>query len=347
MKKPYSIALIFLALTFFAYNSIAQSKSQDPVTYEELYDDPSYESIRKLFVSFQPIYGELWATNPTVGFGADALYMLKDKAQFRIHVRKAYATMFDTYRHAAVNNTTMENEPFVHNHFEFGGAYHFKDEIGDGETRMVLYKRNFQGTRWTAQVPTTIIVPSSLRKIYAARLGGIIYDATTNLNRIMDRQGISVGDLKTAEGLSMPETYTDNQGDMQNVNVFGNISNMGFYAGVSLTKIRNVAVDIDNHEPGMDDGITSYYFDLIITPWINAQDVFYNSEAYDVSVVGTNPIGFRLGMEGRNNRTLSWGYGGEIGYKPGFKKGGFFAVMKLSIPVFATNLEYDAEAFGK
>ena len=166
MKSSIKFMVVLLTVAFFAPELIAQTSTTDPVTYEELYDDP--ESIKKLFIAFQPIYGELWAANPNVGFGVDALYFLKDKADFRVHMRKSYATMFDTYRQSAIFNSDMDNEPFVLNHFEFGGSYHFKDDIGDSETRMVLYKRNYRGSRWAAQVPTTIVVPSKLRKIYGA-----------------------------------------------------------------------------------------------------------------------------------------------------------------------------------
>ena len=114
-----------------------------------------------------------------------------------------------------------------------------------------------------------------------------------------------------------------------------------------MTWIRNVAVDIDKHDPGVDDRMITAFFDLMITPWISLDNVYYLEKEYNVQDIETIPIGFRLGIDGKFNRTLSWGYGGEIGYKPGFKKGGFFALIKISLPLYGTNLDYEVEAFGK
>ncbi|MDH5382353.1 MAG: hypothetical protein OEW75_15970 [Cyclobacteriaceae bacterium] len=330
---------------FFAGQIYGQGNNTDPVTYEELYDDP--ESIRKLFVGFQPLYGELWATNPNAGFGLDAIYYLKKAADFRVHVRKTYAAMFDTYLQSAINNSHMDNEPYTLTHFEGGGSYHFKEELLDGETKMVLYKRNYRGSRWAAQVPMTIVVPSKVRRIMAARLGGIYYQTSTDLDRILERQGLSKADLLTPEGLPMPEQAPDALGNLENINVYGNISTGGFYTGVSMSWFRNVAVKIDKHEPGIDDHLMTAYADLLIMPFIGAENVFYQDQEYLVDNIATTMIGFRVGMEGRFNRMLSWGYGGEIGYKPGYKSGGLSILLKLSLPVFGTDLDYNVESFAK
>ena len=71
---------IFLTalLAIFSVQVVAQNrKDKVPVTYEELYDEPY--AINKLFVQFQPMYGELFVSNINAGFGLEATYFLKDK----------------------------------------------------------------------------------------------------------------------------------------------------------------------------------------------------------------------------------------------------------------------------
>ncbi|MDH5397195.1 MAG: hypothetical protein OEX02_03565 [Cyclobacteriaceae bacterium] len=336
--------LLSVLALLIAYSPL-QAQGSEPVTYEDIYDEP--ENINKLFVAFQPIYGELWATNPSVGFGVDATYFLNNVAHFHVHARKAYHDKFEFSRYSALSNSDMQNDIGVLNHFEFGGAYHIKDFVENSETKFILYKKSYRGRRWTARVPLNVVLPCKVRKIYGARLGGLLFDTSTDLNRIIERQDLTFDVLKTAEGLIMPETQLDNAGNPDDVNVFTNIDMKGFYVGASMTWIRNIAIAIDKHEPGVDDQILTAFFDLMITPWITADNVFFNNEEYSVQDIKTIPVGARLGLDGKFNRTLSWGYGGEIGYKPGFKTGGFFALIKISLPVYSTNVNYTVEAFGK
>ena len=56
----------------------------------ELYDEPY--SVNKLFVGFQPFYGEVFATNVNAGFGAEASYYYRDKMDFKAHFRKTYSS---------------------------------------------------------------------------------------------------------------------------------------------------------------------------------------------------------------------------------------------------------------
>jgi hypothetical protein len=44
---------------------------------------------------------------------------------------------------------------------------------------------------------------------------------------------------------------------------------------------------------------------------------------------------------------FSWAYGAEVGYRPSFEGRSFYAMFKISFPVFGTNLDYKVESFGK
>ncbi|MCA6075349.1 hypothetical protein [Fulvivirga sedimenti] len=343
MKK---LLLFFASLCFISFSQAQDRRDKVPVTYEELYDEPY--SISKLFVHFQPIYGELWKANVNAGFGLEATYIWQDKMTFRAHARKSYTRKFDLSRDLAERNNDMENEANIFNLYEFGATYHLKDYDKSSTTKMVLYKKSYKDGKWAARVPLNAEVPCTLRKIVGIRLGGIFYDTSVDLKSALEDQGGNVTDFVNAEGNPLPATLPDEFGDPRDIFVYGNMAGAGVYVGSSITWIRNVAVDFDNnYQEGVDDLILTAFFDFIITPKLTVDDVFFQGEAYASDVVETSKVGFRLGLEGKFNRTLSWAYGGEIGMRPGLKKRGFYAAIKVSFPVFSTNLDYSVEAFGK
>ena len=72
------IILVLILAVASSFTLCAQSKvanDKEAVTFEELYDEPY--SINKLFIGFQPFYGELFATNINAGFGLEAHYFHK------------------------------------------------------------------------------------------------------------------------------------------------------------------------------------------------------------------------------------------------------------------------------
>jgi hypothetical protein len=171
----------------------------------------------------------------------------------------------------------------------------------------------------------------------------------------MSKQGVTLNDLTDDFGRTFAEKYgTDD------ISLSANVNTLGIYAGASMTWIHNVAVEFDNkYEPGVDDLILNAYFDIIYGASVVVEDIEYRgndivssttdfvSTTYAMDPIKINPVGFRLGLEGRFNRTLSWSYGGEMGYKPSLKGRGFFALIKISVPVYSTSLKYEVEAFGK
>jgi len=121
-------------------------KDKTAVTYEEIYDEPY--SINKLFVHFQPLYGEVFATNVNAGFGLEANYYLNDKLDFKAHFRKTYSkTFYDFARDLAQKISDVDNRTEVFNYYEFGGTYHIKDFTESSKTKMFLYKNSFKGTQ--------------------------------------------------------------------------------------------------------------------------------------------------------------------------------------------------------
>ena len=343
-------ALIFIAAQAFlpAGTAIAQTPGADDknaVTFEELYDEPY--AVNKLFIGFQPLYAEVFATNTNAGFGGLAQYYHKDKFNIQAQMRMTYGSAFFDFNHQlAINNSNVDNVPSMYRYFEIGGTYHIKDFESAGKTKMTLYKSSYKGNKWASRVPLQTEVPAKIRKIYGARLGAIVWNSTTNLNGALRKQDLTNAALVNESGEGLPLTTTVNN-QQQTFNVFSNINSAAIYIGGSMTRIRNVAVSFDNYEGGLDDGILTLYADILYAPLVELQDVEYNGGKYSVNALKMNPLGFRLGMDGKFNRPLSWGYGGEIGYRPSIKGRSFYTMFRISLPMFGTNLENKVESFGK
>lgn len=357
------LALLFAApALLFAQG---ERKDKQAVTYEEIYDEPY--SINKLFIHFQPLYAELFVTNVNAGFGIEASYYYQDKANFKAQIRKTYSQrFFDLSRDLADKNSSVDNDTEVYNYFEVGGTYHIKDFEKSSKTNMYLYKKSYAGNKWAARVPLSAEVPCKVRIIYGARLGGILWDSSTDLGRALTKQGFTNTDLtniNTADTqyptLPLTETDPERPTRQRNVNVYTNLASQAIYLGGSYTWIRNIAVNFDKYEEGIDDLILTTYFDVLFSPSIKVDDIVYthrdtngnlipgSTNTYSTKVVSTKSLGFRAGVEGKFNRQFGWAYGGEVGYRPSLEGRGFFALLKISFPVFGTQLDYKVESFGK
>ncbi len=84
LKYRYTMKTVtFFALLILTWPTIlmAQAQKDKPaVTFEELYDEPY--SINKFFIGFQPLYGELFATNVNSGFGIEGKLLPQGQARF-------------------------------------------------------------------------------------------------------------------------------------------------------------------------------------------------------------------------------------------------------------------------
>lgn len=319
----------------------AQSFGNQAITYEELYDDPY--AINKLFLHLQPLYADVFATNVNAGFGIGANYYLKDKADFQANFRQAYTRSFDLARDAAIKNQVIMNTPNNFTYFELGGTYHIKDEESDTETKLILYSRKYaKGNRWASHVPEHTVVPSKVRKIIGARAGGFAFDTSIDLKRITADQQVSLVD-ESGDPFPVQSYYYTNE------------IVTGGYIGGSMSWIKNMAIKPDKgYGVLVDDFIFTSFLDILIAPSIKLDTVQYRDpnlnntiRKFAADVVDTKVWGFRLGMEGKYNRELGWAYGAEVGARPGIKGRGFYAMLKISVPVFSTSMNHSREAFGK
>lgn len=336
VKRIFFSIVVLLIITAFGdiqAQNVNLKTNAKTLTYELLYDTP-YD-INKLFVHVQPMYGEYFETNTTIGWGIKAHYYWKNIADFEAQVRGPYARTFDITRHAAFKNGTVDNEARPYIYYEFAGTYHIKDDERDTETKFILYSNRYKGDKWAATVPLHTIIPTKVRRIIGGRLGGIAYNTSIDLNRIMDKQGVTL--------------IGDDGGEIgEDESVYGNISVIGFFAGASMTWIKNVAVHPEKiYGTLVNDLIFTTFLDINYAPVITVDDIYNDGVRYASETIEQNALGVRAGFEGKFNRKFSWAYGGEIGYRPGLKKSGLFVNAKISFPVFGTQLRYQVESFGK
>jgi len=328
-----SLFFLFGAARVASAQNANLNKEAKTLTYEELYDTPF--DINKLFIHLQPMYGEYFSTNTTVGFGIRAQYYMKNLANFEVNIRAPFGRSFDLMRDAAFKNSTVDNEARPFTYFDVLGTYHIKDEELDSETKFILYSKRYKGDKWGATVPLHTVIPTKVRRIIGARFGGMGYTSTVDYNRIMDKQDVAL--------------ISDEGGEIgADESVYGNISVLGFFIGGSLTLIKNVAVQPDKiYGTLVNDLIFTTFFDINFTPVVTIDDIYNDGVRFSSEPIQKSVLGFRAGIEGKFNRKISWAYSGEIGYRPGLKKSGVFALIKISFPVFSTQLRYQVESFGK
>ncbi|MBK6263801.1 hypothetical protein JKA74_02035 [Marivirga sp. S37H4] len=345
--------LLTLILGAFGYSADAQfrrSSANKTVTYEELYNDP-YD-INKLFIGITPLYGDVHVTNITTGFGVDATYYLNDFMHFKANARTPYYSGSDFARNAANKSDGFDGRARNYFHAEVSGAYHIWDKEQESKSMISLYSKNYKGAQWAAKVPQRAEIPNKRREILFARLGGVYYETTSELSRAIAAQGIEVVGTATVEGEEFTHTLS---GESDNA-VYGNVIGYGVSVGGGFTWMKNFAAKPDKtYEELVDDHVLSTFLDLFIFPVVKVEDFFHNPDPvnsnmffqYNGEDVNTFMFGGRLGIEGHFNRTLGWGYGAELGVRPGLEKRGFYGLIKITFPLYGTKLDYKVEAFGR
>lgn len=295
----------------------------DTVNWEMIFDDPY--SIRKGFIAILPFYGELFATNVTAGFGAHGQYYHDDVFDIHFEYRHSYGGGTDVYKHAAEQVGNVDNDVRSFNYFEVGGTYHITDADITKPYKVFLYNKETSRDEWAARNPSKLEIPALLRQVVGGRIGGSFYNAMSDLNDVSRSQGFTLSD---GGGTPLPD----------DVSAFTNVKALSIYVGGSYSWIRNFAIEFqDGNEPSGGDLILTTYLDVMFSPSIILEDVVYQGNTFSTDPVETNNLGFRVGIEGKFDRIMSWSYGVEAGIRPGVAKRGFFLMGRISFPVFGTN----------
>ncbi|MCF6360822.1 MAG: hypothetical protein L3J29_08690 [Cyclobacteriaceae bacterium] len=327
MKSSFIMGLLIVA-TINVYGQATKKKSK-ALKYTVTYDDP-YD-IKKLFIHFQPIVGDIAALNIVGGFGLEANYYHKDVLDFEFSGRTSYGSKFDISRDAANRNAFNENVISTYFYGDAGATYHILDRTKESESKILLYSRRLKGTEWAATVPKNALIKNTVREIVGGRGGAFFYTSAASLSPILAKQGM---DLFYNDGTPVlsDELYT-------------NVAAYGFYVGGSMSWFKNFAVDFESRwEPNGDDLLMTTYVDVLYSPSITIDDLLIGGETVSLEDIKQSPLGFRAGLKGKFNRKLGWGYGVETGLRPGVQESGFFFAFKLSFPIYGTKLEQTVEA---
>lgn len=348
--KIVRLVLIIAISYSFVFSSEAQFRRRSEnktVTYEEMYNDP-YD-INKLFIGITPAYGDIHVTNITTGFGIDATYYLNDFMHFKAHARTPYFLGSDFARNSADKNG-FDPQSRARTYFftEASASYHIWDKEQEHESKIPLYSKNYEGAEWAAKVPRRADIPNKRREILFARLGGVYYQTTSELSRAIAAQDVIVNPVGETEE-SANSLTADSEGP-----VFGNVFGAGVAVGGGFTWIKNFAAKPDKtYEELVDDHVFSTFLDLFIFPMVTVENFYHKPQGaadfmeYDASSINTFMFGGRIGIDGHFNRTLGWGYGAEIGVRPGLAQRGFYGLLKITFPMYGTKLDYSVEAFGR
>lgn len=324
------IIVLWLFATIFSHqvtNAQRADSANSVVTFDELYNSP-YD-INQLFIHIQPLYGELFVTNVNVGFGLEVDYYPSNKIDLSVQWRRAYARATDFSRETAHKNRENTNSPKSFNYLELGGTFHLIDQEQSSQTKIVLYSKRYAGKRWSTSNPKMLQVPGTVRKIYGLRFGGLLYRSATDLGRALQEQGII---LKDQSG-----------GPITATKLYNNVNAKVAYLGGSLTLIKNFAI-----RPHRDFGVLvndlmfNSYVDIMYGPSITMDDIQVDGILYSSDPIETTKLGFRLGVEGKFNKKVGYGYGAEFGYRPGIKGRTFYTMFKMSFPVIGLIPSKDA-----
>lgn len=326
---------VLASMLLLSGSMYGQAKKENALKYTVTYDDP-YD-IKKLFIHFQPIIGDIAALNVVGAFGLEANYYHEDLFDIEFSGRTSYGKRFDIARDGAERNSYNDNIPRPYYYAELGGTYHILDYTSESESKILLYSRRLKGNEWAATVPKNALIKNTVRQIVGGRVGGMFYTSVTDLTKTLEKQEL---ELFYVDGA--PVEATD---------LYTNVFSYSIYLGGSMSWFKNFAVDFESRwEPNGDDLLLTTYVDLMYSPGITIDDLKMvnenTSQQEEVSLAGiqTSAFGFRAGVKGKFNRGLGWGYGVETGLRPGIAKNGFFMTFKLSFPIYGTKLEQTVEA---
>lgn len=324
--------IIFLlpAIVITIHNTLAQGiPSSGTPKYETVYDDP-YD-IHTLYIMANPVYGEVFSTNTTIGYGLGLQYYLKELFDFQVKFRTPYAKSTDFIRDASRKNSDALNAHKRFYYVEGGLNYHVYDRKESTKSKFVLFTKSLQrNNRWMTMVPKSIYVPSNTRKIYGIRLGGTAYQSTIDVNKIIENQGNT--DYSSME--------------IQDVSLYSSMTTQGLYVGGSFEMIKNIAISFEDlYDQTANDLIFSVFLDFLINPAISIMDIQYVPEGQSeiitlpADIIDTNKFGFRGGIMGKFNRKIGFGYCIETGMRPGIKGNGFYVNGVFYVPVFGFRLD--------
>ena len=320
--------LFVLSLCTLAWLSVSAQTDDDteipPPGYNLTSDDP-YD-INKLFLHFQPFYADVSALNITGGFGVEANYYYRKVFDLTFSGRTSYGKRFDINRDAAIKNGINEIKPTPYYYMELGFSFHVMDRVRETISKVTLFDGGLSRSDWAATVPGKTGIDSKVRQILGVRVGASYSGTTTNLSKTLEVQGNEI-------------TFNDGTPIVAD-HLYTNINTILINIGLSMSWFHNFAVEFDAPwSPSGNDLLLTPYVDFLYAPYISMEDLLLQGATVSPDNVIINRYGFRAGLSGKFDRKIGWGYGAEVGLKPGLQKRGFFLTVKMSFPIFGLRLD--------
>jgi hypothetical protein len=337
-------------LCLLAGNASAQLESSYPssaVLYKVLVDDPAVQN--QLWLHVQPLTADGMTMNASVGSGLETHWISPFKGiEFHAGIRGNFFNAMDLQKRAsssaAVFIQTDKYDDPVRNPlavslsrflaWEAGGFYPLKEFMKNGKANISIPDQT--------GVAENLELNAKVLRTLGARLGVNSLMSTVSLNKAMEDQNLELvgnrGNRLSPKGATISPVYRTEDG----VNsLFTSFASTGFYAGIGMQRRKNLNIKTETLGIISSNSILSFYADVMLNPWTSLQPVAYarngsgEKEEFNVDQVKLMKLGFRTGFEIRHNENPFISAGGEIGYRPSIQGQGFYAALRIGIPVFS------------
>jgi hypothetical protein len=348
MKLQHLFPSILLSL--FAGPLYAQLESSYPssaVLYKVLVDDPSIQN--QLWLHLQPLTVDGMTMNASVGSGLEAHWISPLKGiEFHGGIRGNFFNAMDLQKRASSTaavfiQTDKYDDPIKNplsgnlNRFlawEAGGFYPIKEFLKNGKANISIPDQT--------GVSENLELNAKVLRTLGARLGVNSLMSTVSLNKAMEDQNLELvgnrGNRLSPKGATISSVYRTEDGLNS---LFTSFASTGFYAGIGMQRRKNLNIKTETLGIISSNSILSFYADVMINPWTSLQPFAYaangsgDKEEFEVDKIKVLKMGFRTGFEIRHNENPFISAGGEIGYRPAIQGQGFYAALRIGIPVFS------------
>lgn len=348
MKRNHLIFTAFLLL--IAGNAKAQLESSYPspaVLYKVLVDDPAMQN--RIWLHLQPVTCDAMGMNAVVGSGLETHWISPFRGM-ELHgsIRGNFFNAMDLQKKASGNaavffRNTKYDDPVkmaVNPDFsrflawEAGAFYPVLETTRNGKANIAVPDQSGQADN--------LELNAKVMRILGARLGFSSMQSTVSLNQALEDQNIELtgsrGTRLSSAGATQGPVFRTENG----VNsLFSTFSSSGFYAGVALQRKKNLSIKTETLGIISSNSILSFYADLLVNPWTNlrpftiGQAGAADREEFKTGQIALNKLGFRTGFEVRYNESPFLSAGAELGYRPSVQGQGFYAALRIGVPVFS------------
>ena len=337
----------FLILSGRSQAQLENSYPSAAVLYKVLVDDPGIQN--RLWIHLQPLTADGMAMNAVVGSGLEAHWISPLKG-IELHggIRGSFFNAMDLQRKAATTSAvflqeTKYDDPVRNNlnkdfsrflSWEAGLFYPFLTKKSNGKANIAVPDQT--------GVAENLELNAKVLHSIGARLGFQAMQTSVSLNQAMEKQNLeltgSLGTRLSPKGSSTGPRFTSPQGKNS---LYSSFESGGIYAGIALQRRKNISIKTETMGIISSNSILSFYADLLLNPWTElrpfsiTQTSTGQKETFQTDKFNLSKAGFRTGFEVRYNEGIFMSAGGEIGYRPAISGQGFYAALRIGIPVFS------------